>query len=92
MVLDIVAAQEHEAGKDAHYGFGLKVEVAHHDIAWPPTKEVDDVGVNLCSQECHDTQHACCMVRYWFAVRLRVGPGMWMDVHSMSITLAAEMA
>ena len=51
----IVAAGQHFGGKVPHDRLCLDVEVTQHDIRVPPSKESDDIGVNIGTEQGHGT-------------------------------------
>jgi hypothetical protein len=46
---------EHLGGKVAHDGTELDTEVSHHDFGLPSANDLYDVGIDLCTHECHGT-------------------------------------
>ncbi len=49
---EVIVSMEHDAGK-IFYGFGSEVKIPKHFIRAPPIKQLDNVGVNIGSQEGH---------------------------------------
>jgi len=35
----------------------LEEEIAEHGVQFPPSKEADDIRVDICTEECHGTFH-----------------------------------
>jgi hypothetical protein len=49
---------EHLGGKVAHDGLGLEVEVMKHFVKPPTAKQLDDIGVHMCTKKCHHARSA----------------------------------
>ena len=50
-----VATLEHAGGKVAHYRFSLYMQISEHFIRSPAANELDAVGVDIGTEECHGT-------------------------------------
>jgi hypothetical protein len=51
-----VSTLEHAGGKVAHDRFSLYMQISEHFIRAPPANELDAVGVDVGTKECHGTR------------------------------------
>jgi len=58
----VVAISEHMGSKITHVRFGLYMQIAQHVVRAPVTQQLDDVAINVGTQEGHSTggpERAC---------------------------------